>query len=314
MLNSPNFWNYAAGAEKNFERAHRRDPENVAVANNLAITKLKMGRFSDAIDIWNEALRVAPEAPEITQNLGRFIKEATAKRIPVTEGHSKRAKKLYERAQAEKKGPPFSEKTGWLYSRLSLSIEERERSQIPKDQGDGVAADEKPELKPRRALRGFGTGFVIRPGYVLSNRHVARAGTMYGMIQPSAAEQEHAASVVSVADELDLAIFRCEPLAAPEVKLSNNSPRRTSEVLVLGFPFGDMLGASIKAVRGTVFGFDDDAKRKIMMYEATTNPGNSGGPVCDNTGRVVAVHFADAQPGRSIAAAVSWEWEFRSKP
>jgi hypothetical protein len=34
-----------------------------------------------------------------------------------------------------------------------------------------------------------------------------------------------------------------------------------------------------------------------MMYEATTNPGNSGGPVCDNTGRVVAVHFAGLNLG-----------------
>src|SRR4029077_15635792 len=70
-------------------------------------------------------------------------------------------------------------------------------------------------------------------------------------------------------------------------------------ILVLGFPFGDALGSSIKAVRGTVFGFDDVVKRQIMMYEANTNPGNSGGPICDNTGRGVAVHFA----GLNLAAA-----------
>jgi hypothetical protein len=133
---------------------------------------------------------------------------------------------------------------------------------------------------------------------VLSNRHVAKGGTAYGIFKPAEAAQEHAASVVAMADDLDLAVFRCEPLAAPAVALNAEPPRRTSEILVLGFPFGDALGSSIKAVRGTVFGFDNDVKRSIMMYEANTNPGNSGGPICDNTGRVVAVHFA----GLNLAA------------
>lgn len=306
MLNTPNFWNYAPAAEKNFERAHKRDPENAAILNNLALSKLKMGRYSDALDLWGEALRFAPEAPEVVQNLGRFVKESTANRLNVTDSHVKRGKKMYERGVAEKKGPPASERTGWLYSPVTLSLEERERSHAPKAADEAPKAGEAAEPKPKvaRALFGFGTGFVVRPGYVLSNRHVAKGGSSYGVFQPTAVFQEgevakeHEATVVALADELDLAIFRCEPLAAPAVTLNRQPPRRTSEVLVLGFPFGDALGASIKAVRGTVFGFEDDAKRQIMMYEASTNPGNSGGPVCDNTGRVVAVHFA----GLNLAA------------
>jgi S1-C subfamily serine protease len=305
MLNTPNFWNYAPAAEKNFERAHKRDPENAAISNNLALSKLKMGRFSDALDLWGEALRFAPEAPEVVQNLGRFVNEATANRLNVTDSHVKRGKRLYEKSLADKKGPPVSEKTGWLYAPVTLSLEERERSQAPQsadEEAAGGATAAKPKIT--RTLHGFGTGFVIRPGFILSNRHVAKGGTSYGAFQPAAVFQEgepakeHEATVAALADELDLAVFRCEPLPAPAVTLNVKPPRRTSEILVLGFPFGDALGASIKAVRGTVFGFEDDAKRQIMMYEATTNPGNSGGPVCDNTGRVVAVHFA----GLNLAA------------
>ena len=141
---------------------------------------------------------------------------------------------------------------------------------------------------------GSGTGFVIHPGYVVSNRHVAQAGSSFGIVQPGDAKVEYAASVVAIADDLDLALFRCEPLAAPAVGLNGDAPRRGSEVMVLGFPFSDVLGKSLKAVRGSIFGFDDDAKRQMVMYEASTNPGNSGGPVCDNTGRVIAIHFAGA--------------------
>src|SRR5262249_52455803 len=135
-------------------------------------------------------------------------------------------------------------------------------------------------------------GFFVSQGYVLSNKHVAEGGTSYRVLHPGAAAKEFDATVVSVADELDLALFKCEAPEMPAVTLNAETPKRSSEILVLGFPFGEMLGASVKSVRGSVFGFDDDVTRRMMMYTAQTNPGNSGGPVCDNTGRVIAVHFA----------------------
>jgi S1-C subfamily serine protease len=302
MLNSTNFWNYAPAAESSFERAHKRDPENPGISNNLALSRLKMGHWGEALDLWAEALRYVPEAPAIVHNLGRFVKEASAKRIPIADVQAKRGKKLYEKALAEKKGPPFNEKTGWLYSPLTLSTEERERSQPPavSKENDEATSAEKPEAAKTsaRSFVGSGTGFVVKPGYILSNRHVAKGGTSHAVFQPGANAPEEAATVVAVDDELDLALFQCEALAAPAVALNAEPPRRSSEVLVLGFPFGEALGSSIKSVRGTVFGFDDENKRKIMLYEANTNPGNSGGPVCDNTGRVIAAHFA----GLNLAA------------
>jgi hypothetical protein len=206
----------------------------------------------------------------------------------------KRVKKIYEKALTDKKGPGFNEKIGWLYSPLTLSADERARSESLTVDSDEAKPDEKAPATPpvAKTLFGSGTGFVVSSNYILSNRHVARGGTSYGLLQPKADAKELPATVVAVADDLDLALFKCEGLAAPEVGLNIEPPRRASDVLVLGFPFGEALGSSIKAVRGTVFGFDDDAKQKIMMYEASTNPGNSGGPVCDESGRVVAVHFA----------------------
>jgi S1-C subfamily serine protease len=311
MLNTPNFWNYAVSAEKNFERAHRRDPDNAAIANNLAISKVKMGKFPEAIDLWSQALRNAPEAPEVVHNLGRFAAAANNGRLAGAKTTAKRASTIFDKAVADKKGPGYDLKQGWLYTPVPLPPEERERAgapaaaddQNPADDGQennakpGIpkAADAKPEASKRpRVLVGSGTGFVIQPGYILSNRHVAQAGSSFGILLPSDPKVEHTASVVAVAGDLDLALFRCEPLAAPAVKLNGESPRRGSEIMVLGYPFSDVLGNSLKAIRGNIFGFEDDAKKQTVMYEATTNPGNSGGPVCDNTGRVVAVHFAGA--------------------
>lgn len=320
MLNTPNFWNYAVSAEKNFERAHRRDPGNAAISNNLAISKVKMGKFPEAIDLWSEALRNSPEAPEVVHNLGRFVVAANNGRLAGTNNTAKRAATIFDKAVADKKGPGYDVKQGWLYTPVPLPPEERERAGAPaaadsNSPADANSAAEKPpaerppgekpaaekatdakkEVRQRsRVLVGSGTGFVIQPGYILSNRHVAQAGTSFGILLPAAANVEHSASVVAVADDLDLALFRCEPLGAPAVKLNGDSPRRGSEVMVLGFPFSDLLGNSLKAVRGNVYGFEDEVKKQTVMYEATTNPGNSGGPVCDNTGRVIAIHFAGA--------------------
>jgi S1-C subfamily serine protease/TolA-binding protein len=300
MLNSANFWNYAPAAENNFERAHKRDPENPGISNNLALSRVKMGHWGEALDAWADALRYAPEAPDTVHNLGRFVKEAGAGRIRIGEAQVKRARKMYDKALADKKGPASNEKVGWLYSPLSLSVDERARSESLSIADDDPKEGEKAKAKPTvtKTLFGSGTGFVVSPGYVLSNRHVAKGGTSFGLFQPGENATERPASVVAISDDLDLALFKSEELTAPEVTLNVEPPRRASDILVLGFPFGEALGSSIKAVRGTVFGFNDDAKRKIMMYEASTNPGNSGGPVCDNSGRVVAVHFA----GLNLAA------------
>jgi S1-C subfamily serine protease len=293
MLCSPNLWNYAYGAEKHFDRARNRDPENVSIANNLAISKLKMGKYGDAVDLWSAALRIAPTAPEVVNNLGRFLKEDAAGRIPASEELGKRAKKLYEKALADKKGFAYESNRGWLYTPLTLSVDERERSDLLNILAGGEEKKEAPQAKPpaNRTLAATGTGFVISAGYVLTNRHVAEDGSSFGVFQPQA-DAEHPATLVSIADDLDLALFRSESLQVPAVALNVEAPRRASEVMALGFPFGSALGATIKTVRGTVVGFENDAKRKTLLFEATVNPGNSGGPLCDNTGRVVAVVFA----------------------
>jgi S1-C subfamily serine protease len=301
MLNTPNFWNYALWAEKNFERAHRRAPENTAISNNLAISKVKVGKFAEAIDLWSAALRSAPEAPEVVHNLGRFVASANSGRLSGAKPAAKRAATIFDKAVEEKKGPGYDLKQGWLYMAVALPPDERERAgdREPGDDANNADAEtagggNKEVRKRPRVLVGSGTGFVIQPGYILSNRHVAEAGSSFGILHPGDPQVEHAASVVAVADDLDLALFRCEPLGAPAVKLNGDPPRRGSEVMVFGFPFSDVLGNSLKAIRGNVFGFEDEAKKQTVMYEATTNPGNSGGPVCDNTGRVIAVHFAGA--------------------
>lgn len=276
MLNSPNFANWPFGAEKYFEQMLRREPKHVGLLNNLALTEVRMGKYSEALDHWSDALRLTENGPEITQNLGRFIAEANDKKFRTTASHVKRATSLYVRAIEQKKGEAVDVHRGWLYCPLCLSTTEQQRSSPPKSD--------------QKVYVGSGTGFVVHAQYVLTNRHVADGSEALSIVDPKQPGKEYAATVVAISKDHDLAILRCDQLIAPAVTLHPQLPARSSDVLVLGYPLASILGSSQKSVRGPVYGLKNNDS--VVLYEAATNPGNSGGPVCDNTGTVVAVHFA----------------------
>src|SRR5262249_3582449 len=48
-------------------------------------------------------------------------------------------------------------------------------------------------------------------------------------------------------------------------------------------------GTGLKSTRGSIVGLPDAETDNMCLWDATTNHGNSGGPVCDSTGRVIAV-------------------------
>ena len=52
---------------------------------------------------------------------------------------------------------------------------------------------------------------------------------------------------------------------------------------------------SLKATRGTIAGLPDESYDAYTV-DAITNPGNSGGPICDETGSVLAILYAATVP------------------
>lgn len=276
ILNSPNFSDWPLGAEKYFEIVVRREPKHVGLLNNLALSEVRVGKHNAALDHWATALRLTESSSELTQNLGRFISESKDRKLKTTESQLKRARVMYARAIDDKKGKPVDPKHGWLYSPIVLSKTERQRST--------------PEKSDQKVCVGSGTGFVIHPQFILTNRHVAADSEALSIVDPKQPESEFEATVVAISKDHDLAILRCDKLVAPAVTLHPDLLQRSSEVMVLGYPLTDVLGSGLKSVRGAVFGLRENDS--MVLYQAATNPGNSGGPVCDSTGTVVAVHFA----------------------
>jgi hypothetical protein len=87
----------------------------------------------------------------------------------------------------------------------------------------------------------------------------------------------------------------------------------TMPVFILGFPFGKMLSMnksnpSITINKGTVSSLreNDRGQMKAVQIDGALNPGNSGGPVVDDHGRLVGVAVATIE-GSGIGLAIAPE-------
>ena len=271
----------AKDANRHFAECVRRDPQHVSALNNLALSEVRLRQYTQALAHWQAALKVAPAAPEIIQNLGRLLHLANQRRILLPTEVQRQFSDLYAAAAISADAKEFNSRVGWLY--LGHYAPLGEQSVSGKD------------VKNKLIRIGSGTGFVVHPEYILTNRHVVEGCAGLLVVPPGEENHELPASVVGVADgeDNDLAVIYCKGLSAPPLPFirADLAPRGT-EIMVFGFP-GMIEGKtpSLKSTRGSISGLPD-ASHNAYASSAITNPGNSGGPVCDATGSVLGIHSA----------------------
>ena len=143
---------------------------------------------------------------------------------------------------------------------------------------------------------GIGTGFLIGPNQFLTNAHVVSDARRV-LITQRGSSQKHAARVVHIAHDCDLALLEVEnftPFAElPHLKFGG-MPQLETEVSAIGYPVG---GDRLSVTRGVVSRIDFRPyshsradSHLVIQIDAAINPGNSGGPVIQD-GQVVGVAF-----------------------
>jgi S1-C subfamily serine protease len=84
--------------------------------------------------------------------------------------------------------------------------------------------------------------------------------------------------------------------------------RQGDEVLALGYPLSNVLGAELSATRGIVsrprVNLSGAYTTDVIQMDANLNPGNSGGPLLDSNGKVVGVNFASLRNVQGVFFAV----------
>ena len=150
-----------------------------------------------------------------------------------------------------------------------------------------------------------GSGWVAGNGLVVTNAHVV-AGQDDTTVQLGGEGAGVDAEAVWYDPRNDLAILRAPGVAGVPALSLNVNARPGASAAVLGFPENGpydvrpaRLGQTATVVSQDAYG-RGPVQRRITSVRGLVRHGNSGGPVVDGGGRVVATIFAAAaEPGRT---------------
>lgn len=286
-------WVYSLGfddykrAVSHFAEVVAREPGNPWALNNLAICELFADKALSSVGHFRSALDILPEPQVVADNLGIALALAAQRKLKVPSKALADLSDLYRTAIQELQLQPLPEG-----AQLTLVfVSPYGKTWDGKGVGGQRRVDETSEEDAR--VIGSGSGVVVAPGYVLTNKHVVADATQVAVMESGKKRRLLPAEVVAAVDDPDLALLRCEDLKAPAVSLAAALPRRGSDVMALGYPLGVRLGLTLKSTRGTVISdADPDLPLGGFLHSATVNGGNSGGPIVDQRGSLVGVVVA----------------------
>ena len=140
-----------------------------------------------------------------------------------------------------------------------------------------------------------GSGWVAAPDLVVTNAHVV-AGEAVTRVQPGGAGPRERAEVVFFDDKNDVAILRVDGLGLAPLPLAE--PQYGEASAVVGFPENGPLdvqpartGATRRVISGDAYN-QGPVERIVTSFRVYVRPGNSGGPVVNGDGEVIATVFA----------------------
>lgn len=160
-------------------------------------------------------------------------------------------------------------------------------------------------------LSSLGTGFVVRPDYVLTNAHVVAGATSRGIRVATADGRLLDAVPVLFDPRLDVALLHVENLQLRALPLAASDPGRGSVGATLGYPNGGALVVLAAAVAGRypATGYDiygeRQVRRDILELRAAIERGDSGGPLILSDGSVGGVVFAEARTNAEVGYALT---------
>jgi S1-C subfamily serine protease len=267
-------------ALQDFDQAVRINPKYAIAHNNRGEAFENMNQLDNALAAYNRAIELNPGYARAYANRGDIWRKM---------GHRQNAIMDYRYALT-------LEATNQLaingLRTMGVSVSAGPAPPPPPSQGQ-------PERPPRTARtsptpprekgESTGTGFFVSPkGHLLTNHHVVE--NCNAITVALAGSVSKSARVIGRDPRNDLALLTTTGLKTGAMPNLRANVRLGENVFVYGFPLSGLLATSGNFTAGSVTaiaGVGDDTTR--IQMSAPVQPGNSGGPVFDESGNVVAI-------------------------
>lgn len=156
----------------------------------------------------------------------------------------------------------------------------------------GIPRDFREMPQQRRESVSFGSGFILKSNYILTNFHVVEDATE--VVVSLSDRREFKAEVVGVDPLSDLAVLEVDGKDLPAVNVGNSDKLNVGDwVIAIGSPFSFdfSVTAGIVSAKGRSIQNNNVGNYvPFLQTDVAINPGNSGGPLFNLDGDVVGIN------------------------
>jgi S1-C subfamily serine protease len=173
-----------------------------------------------------------------------------------------------------------------------------------------VTKPQQAQPNPRMPQQPFGTGSgfsISSDGLILTNFHVINQAKEISVTLPSGKTLKP--EIIGTDPATDIAILKINDSSLPPLEFANSENLQPGQIAIaIGNPLGfqhsvtagvvSALGRTLRSQSGRMI---DD----IIQTDASLNPGSSGGPLMDSSGKVIGINTAIIKQAQGICFAVS---------
>lgn len=158
---------------------------------------------------------------------------------------------------------------------------------------------EDPQVGTVYNAAGRGSGFIVDPsGIAVTNNHVVTGAALL-QVWVGGEDEPRNAQILGVSECSDLAVIDLEGDGYPFLDWYEDEITVGLDVYAAGFPLGD---PEFTLTRGIISKADADGETSwasvdaVLEHDANIQPGNSGGPLVTEDGRVAGVNYSGGSP------------------